>query len=184
MAQVKVTSIDALESFRARLILFINKAGCSVGEVIDEVNRTRYWIQNDQRMLWEREFRRRTKVLEQAEQELMSARLSGLKQTTSMQQNAVNKAKKALQEAEEKRRVIKKWNRDYNAQADPLAKKLESLRGFLDHDLPKAVSYLSNAQKTLESYVQSGQVSGPSDGAPAPGEPEAAPESEPSNPTL
>ena len=160
MAQVKITSIDALEDFRAHLILFLTKASRSVNEVLDEVNRTRFWIQNDQRMHWEREFRRRTKVLEQAEQELMSARLSGLRQTTSIQQAAVLKAKRSLAESEEKRRMVKRWNRDFDACADPLTKKLESIRAFLDQDLPKGVSYLANAQKTLEAYTQ---VPAPSD---------------------
>ena len=154
MAQVKVTSLDALESFRSRLILFLTKAGCSVSEVIDEVNRTRYWLQNDQRMHWEREFRRRTKILEQAEQELMTARLSNLRDTAGMQKMAVLKAKKALAEAEEKRRLVKQWNRNFGTLADPLTKKLESIRGFLDHDLPKGVTFLASAQKTLEDYTQ------------------------------
>ena len=154
MAQAKLTSLEALENFRSHLILFLTQANRSVNEVLDEVNRTRFWIQNDQRLYWEREFRRRTKVLEQAEQELMSARLSGLRQTTSMQQAAVLKAKRALTESEEKRRLIKQWNRNFDGCADPLSKKLESLRSFLEHDLPKGVTYLANAQKTLEAYSQ------------------------------
>jgi hypothetical protein len=84
----------------------------------------------------------------------MSARLSALRQTTSMQQAAVLKAKRSLAESDEKRRMVKKWNRDFDTRADPLTKKLESLRAFLDHDLPKGISFLANAQQTLEAYTQ------------------------------
>lgn len=154
MAQAKVTSIEAIESFRARLILFLTKANCSINEILSEINRTRYWIENDQRLHWEREWRKRTKILDQAEQELMSARFSGLTQSMTIKQAAVLKAKRALTESEEKLRKIKQWNRDFDSMADPLAKKLESLRGFLDYDLPKGVAFLANIQKTLESYTE------------------------------
>jgi hypothetical protein len=160
MAQAKITSTEAIEFFRARLVLFVTKASCAVNEVLSEINRTRYWLENDQRMHWDREHRKRAKILEQAEQELMSAKISGLRQTTSMQQAAVIKAKRALAEAEEKKRAVKKWNRDFDSAADPMAKKLETLRGYLEHDLPKAVALLDQIQKTLDSYTESSRPGG------------------------
>jgi len=184
MAQAKVTSLEALETFRSHLILFLTRANRSVNEVIDEVSRTRAWIQNDQRLYWEREFRRRTKILEQAEQELMSAKLSGLRQSTTMQQAAVLKAKRLVAESEEKRRVVKQWSRNFDVTADPLTKKLESLRSFLEQDLPKGVSFLANAHKTLEAYNQSSAPTHPpQSGAEIPKSPEipnASPSDSPS----
>ena len=47
--QAKVTSLHALESFRADLIVFISEAHRAVDEVGDEVRRTRYWIQKQRR---------------------------------------------------------------------------------------------------------------------------------------
>jgi len=167
MAQAKVTSLEALESFRSQLILFLTKANRSVNEVLDDVHRTRTWLQNDQLLFWEREYRRRTKVLDQAESELMSAKLSSLRDNISLQQMAVLKAKRALAEAEEKRRNVKQWNRNFDSCTDPLTKKLESLRSFLENDLPKGVTYLANARKTLESYAQ---TPAPKDTAPAEGQ--------------
>ncbi|MEA3213084.1 MAG: hypothetical protein QOE70_6141 [Chthoniobacter sp.] len=152
--QVRVTSLDALDSFRASLIIFLTKARRSVDEVGDELRRTRLWIQHDQRLRWEGEFRRRSRVLDQAEGELMSARLSGLRETSQMQQAAVLKAKRALAEAEEKLRYVKVWNRDYEGFADPFAKRLQTLRQYLDHDLPAAITYLVQAVRTLETYTE------------------------------
>jgi hypothetical protein len=151
--QAKVTSLDALELFRSNLIVFINRAQSSVDEVLDEVRRTRLWLLNDQRFLWEREIRKRQKLLESAKTELMSARMSGLREVTSPQENAVRKAKEALTEAEEKLRNVKRWTRDYEHAIDPLTKKIEGLRYFLDHDLPKGLAFLVQAQRTLESYA-------------------------------
>jgi hypothetical protein len=153
--QAKVTSLDALESFRANLIIFMTTAHRCLDEAGDEVRRTRQWLQSEQRMHWEGEARRRKRVLDQAEADLYSARLSGLKDRTIVQEEAVRKAKRAMAEAEDKLRVLKKWNRDFDHCADPLVKRLEGMRYFLDHDMPKALAYLVQAQQTLEAYAES-----------------------------
>ena len=152
--QVKVTSIDALEAFRANLIIFLTQAHRSVDEVHDEVRRLRHWLQQDQRMFWEGQARKWRKTLDQAQQELMSARLSALRDSTSAQEMAVLKAKRALTEAEEKLRKVKLWNRDFDSQADPLIKRMDGLRHLLDYDLPKALAYLVQAQRTLDAYTE------------------------------
>ena len=166
--QAKVTSIDTLESFRANLILFLSKAHASLDEVGDEVRRTRNWIQNDRRVHWEGEARRRKRVLDQAEQELFSARMSVVRKTITPQLAAVNKAKHALDEAEQKLRNIKAWNRNYDGGTEPLVKSMEGFRHFMDQTLPKAISYLVRAQKTLESYTE---APSPAVGPPPPDKP-------------
>ena len=152
--QAKVTSTDALESFRASLIIFRGKAKKSVDEVAEQVSRTRMWLQHDQRTHWEGEFRRNTRLLQQAEQELSSARLTSHNESAmAARQAAVNKARRAIAEAEDKLRRIKSWTQNYDSRVDPLAKRLEGLRQYLDTDLPKAIGYLANAQKILEDYA-------------------------------
>jgi hypothetical protein len=154
--QARVTSTDALESFRASLVVFLGKARRAVDGVGDEVRRTRQWLQHDQRLLWEGERRRRTRQLEQAEQELASVRLSGDAETALLARRAaVNKAQRAVNEADDRLRKLKAWNQNYDHHADPIVKRLESLRGVLDHDIPLAIAYLANAQKTLEAYAES-----------------------------
>ena len=160
--QAKVTSIEALELFRAELIIFADKAHCSLDEVGDEVRRTRAWLQNDQRTRWEGEIRRRKRVLDQAEQELLSAKLSNLRENISAQQNAVRKARSALAEAEEKLRCVKRWNRDFEQTAEVLVRRFEGLRHYLNHDLMKAISFLLQAQRTLEAYAETGAPPPPS----------------------
>jgi hypothetical protein len=153
-SQAKVTSLDALESFRADLIIFLTTAHRSLDEVSDEVRRMRLWLQNDQRLHWEGQVRRRTKLLNEAKQELLSARMSGLHHTIATREMAVLKVKRALTEAEDKLRAVKIWNRDYDSSAEPLTKRLQGLRHFLDYDMPKAIAYLLHAQRTLEGYTE------------------------------
>lgn len=152
--QVKVTSIDILEQFRSSLIVFLTKARRSVDEVTGEVRRTRQWIDGEQRLHWERQLKKRQKMLEQAEAELMTARFSEFIDSPTVQQMQVRKARRAVEEAAEKLQKVKKWSRDFDTYADPLVKKLDSLRFYLDQELPKGVAYLSQQQRTLESYAE------------------------------
>ena len=154
--QAKITSFDALETFRTHLILFLSKAHNRMDEVGDEIRRTRGWLQNDQRLHWEGEIRRRRRALEQAEQALLSAKLSSFKANHSMEMMAVRRAKRALVEAEEKLQNVKRWIRNYETCLDPFSRKLESLRGLLDYRLPKAIAFLLQIQKTLDSYMEAG----------------------------
>ena len=83
-----VTSLEALESFRANLILYVSKARPALEEVSAEVLRTKLWLENDQRVHWEGQFRRRAKALEQAQQALSSARMSSLHNAGTADDNA------------------------------------------------------------------------------------------------
>jgi hypothetical protein len=152
--QVRVTSLDALETFRAHLIIFLAKAVGAVDEVGDEVRRTRSWVHNDQRHFWEAQIKKRRRALDQAQGEYMNARLSKLRDNTAAQKQAVLKAKRELAEAEEKLLAVKLWIRNFDVSTDPLMKRMSGLRQFLDYDMPKAVAFLVQAQKTLEDYTQ------------------------------
>lgn len=152
MAEAHVTSIEALEAFRARLIVFIAKANQSLDQVGDEIRRTRSWIQHDKRMHWEGEIRRRERVLGQAEQELMSAKMVGLVKDLSPHLLLVRKARHALEQAREKLQKVKVWSRDFDGEAEPLARSLNVLRDYITRDMHSASSYLMQTQKTLEAY--------------------------------
>jgi archaellum component FlaC len=160
----KVTSIDALEVFRASLIVFLSKTHSGLDQATDEIRRTRSWIQHDRRTYWENEARRRARALDQAEQELLSARMAKAHDNLTVQQMAVHKAKRSLEEAQDKMRKIKIWIRDFDGAVEPLAKGLNSLRGFLDHELPKGIAYLSEVQKIMEGYMEVQKR--PAEGAP------------------
>ncbi|RBP38567.1 hypothetical protein DES53_11185 [Roseimicrobium gellanilyticum] len=152
--QAKVTSLDALDSLRAASIIFMTKARTAVDQGSDEVRRARYWLEHDRRPHWESQLKRRTANLHRAEQELLSAKYSEFNDTQTMQRSAVRKAKEAVVEAEDKLRRIKGWLRNFDTSFDPLTKKLDVLRQYLDNDLPKAVAHIVQIQRTLESYAE------------------------------
>ena len=130
-----VTSVDALEAFRSSLIVYLSKARPTLDEVQAEVVRTRIWLQDDQRTHWENESRRRTRALQEAQAALFSAKLSRFRESSSVEQLMVHRAKRSFDEAEDKLRVIKKWNRDFDNRVEPLVKQMEKLHSVLGHDM-------------------------------------------------
>src|SRR5262249_44951910 len=148
-----VTSTEAIEAFRASLLVYLSKARPLLEDACDEVSRTRQWLQQEQRVHWENNRRRRAKQLEQAQQALYSARLANLREPTAAEQAAVSQAKRALTEAEEKLRILKRWTLEFDGRIGPLLKKLEQLRTLLANDMPKAVASLAQLLKTLAAYA-------------------------------
>jgi hypothetical protein len=170
-AQAKVTSLDALEAFRASLIRYLERGRRALDEVGGEVRRTRQWLDHDRRLFWESQHRLRAKQLAQAEQELYSARLSGLHDSNNFHQMAVQKARRRLEEAETKLRVLKQWRRAFDSRVEPLAKRLDGLQQIYALDLPRAVVALGETLKILEDYAGVRQPAA----APAPASGDAAP---------
>jgi hypothetical protein len=149
-----VTSLDALEAFRSHLIVFVSQARPALEEVSSDVLRAKLWLENDQRTHWENQVRRRTKDLEQAQQSLFSARLGILRQETSSEQLLVHRAKRAVEEAEVKLRIVKKWTREFDGRVQPLLKQTEKLHSVLSNDLVKGIAYLAETIKTLTAYAE------------------------------
>ena len=152
--RARVTSLEALEQFRAKLIIFRAKASRVLDEVSDDVTRTRLWLQTDRPVFWEAEIRRRTRKLEQAQQELFSAQLSGLRDASIVQQDAVRKARNALREGEDRLRSVKLWGRQFDQRVETPARNVEKLRQVLDKDLPMAVAHLAEIEKALAAYSE------------------------------
>lgn len=152
--RAQVTSVEALEIFRSHLIVYVEKLTNAVDDVTDEVMRTRVWLENDRRLQLESELRRRAKALEMAQQELFSSRISNLEPSTLDRQMAVRKAKNAVDETMQKLTVLKKWNRQFESEVDPLAKQVEKMRTMLGTDMAEAVAFLTQAITTLEAYAR------------------------------
>jgi hypothetical protein len=156
MAQARITSVEAIERFRAALIVFTSQARPALEEISGEMTRTRLWLENDQRRFWENERRVRNKKLERAQQELFSARLSQFQESTALQLMMVNRAQRAVHDAEEKLARLKRWDRELENRSAPLLKEVEQLHSFLTAEMPKAVAYLSQVVRALDAYADAG----------------------------
>lgn len=149
----KVTSIEAVDAFKTSLIVYLEKAGSVLDDVSDDVVRTRIWLQSDRQLHWKHQTRQRTRELAQAEQELMTARLSGVPEAIKARQMTVNKARLALRESEERLARVKQWMRQFETQVETRAKVVAQLRHSLAHDMGKAVAFLEGTAASLAAYA-------------------------------
>lgn len=159
--QARISNLDAIESFRSALIVFISKTRQTLDAAQDAVKKTRGWLQTEQPQYWSSQIRMHQKKLEQAQAELMSARMSEFVENPAVQQMAVRKARYALEEAEAKMQRTKAWARDYDRTVDPLSRKLDGLREYIDADLTLGVSQLTEILKILDAYSESSAPAAP-----------------------
>jgi hypothetical protein len=152
--RAKVTSLEALEDFRAKLIVYRDKATRVLDEVSDEVTRARLWLETDRPAHWQGQIRQRTRELEQAQQELFSAQLSGLQDASYAQQAAVQKCRRAIRDAEERVKIVRQWERQFDQRVQTPARQVDKLRHVLSHELGQAVTWLNEVTKTLTNYAE------------------------------
>src|SRR3954462_511467 len=129
--RAQVTSVEAIESFRSALIIYMSKARPALEEMANEVLRTRQWLQNDQRRLWEGEMKTRSKKLERAKAELFSVSMSKLQGVSAAQQLLVHRAEQAFDEAQKKLPMLKKWDRELDNRSEPLVKQVDQFQNFV-----------------------------------------------------
>lgn len=170
--RAKVTSLEAIEAFRAKLIVYREKAGRLLDEVGDDTTRTRLWLDHDCTVRWQREIRERGRELEMRQQELFSAQLSGLLEASAVQQAAVQKARRAIRAAEEKLQLVKRWRQQFDHRVEPAAKQVEKLRHYLGHELGLAVARLAEISTTLAAYAELSPTTAAT--PPKPAEPEGS----------
>jgi len=150
----QITSLEAIELFRADLIVFLDQVRPLLEETSGAVTRMKFWLQNEQRDFWENQLSRRRRRLEQAQAELFHASFSSFQTSQTGQQLAVRQAQHAVQEAEFKLAQLKKWARDLENFTDPLLKPVGQLQGFLTTDMGKAVAVLAQILQTLTAYTE------------------------------
>jgi len=150
----KVTSIEALDDFKANLIVYLEKAGRLLDEISEDVVRTRIWLETDRQLHWKKLVHHRAKELAQAEQELLTARLSDMPEAIKARRLAVNKAKLALRQAEEGLARVKQWIRRYETEVESRTKVVVQLRQVLAYDMSKAAALLEGTAATLAAYAE------------------------------
>ncbi len=167
--EARVRSVESLEFFRSALIVFLSKARIGLGHAEDAVKKGRYWVEEEKHNFWIQELKKRSRKLAQAQQELLSAKLSSFKDSVMLEEKMMRRAKEAVAEAEEKLKNVKKWIREFDRLFDAQVKGLNHLGDFLEHDMPAGVAWLEQALRALASYLERERPSG----GPRPAAPDA-----------
>jgi len=162
--KVNISDIEALDRFRAQLLVFIEKASMSLDEVSDEVRRTRVWLQSEQKTHLARDMAKVLKEIENLEFELYSARLAKATERVSGIQMTLRKKKEQVRELEEKQRAVAAWERNFDATVLVAARKIEALRSILSIEMNNAQLFLKQAAAALHDYTSPGSPPGPGGG--------------------
>jgi hypothetical protein len=149
-----ISSIDALELFRADLVQYVEKARVALEDAEGEARRMRNWLDGDRSGFWMRQMKHRTKLLEQAEAELYNVTLTSPRDSHSVQKMAVARAKRAVEEAEEKLRVLKHWRQTFDNRVTPMLRQMDPMFFLVGQHLPKGVHALTEMIKTLQDYAE------------------------------
>ena len=151
--RANISSLEAMEAFRARLIVYREKASRVLDEVNDDVIRARVKLEREYPARWDAEMRKLQRELERVQQELFSAQISNLQDASAVQHMAVQKAKRAIREVEAKQLVVRQWHRQFEHRVEPLGRQAEKLRHTLGHDLGLGVAWLAELIKTIAAYA-------------------------------
>jgi hypothetical protein len=152
-----VRSIEAIRSAKVALADFREVAGVAISEAQSDVQRTVWWVQNEQKTRWTHEIKRRTEKVNQAKSELFRAQMSsvdGRPPSCIEQKKMLQRAERALEEARMKLEHVKKWSRLLDREYMLFKAKLQPISRAVDGDLPRGEAKLDLMLERLEAYVR------------------------------
>ena len=164
----RVSSLDAIRGFKAALANFSEQADLALSESVSDVQRTIFWIQSDRRAHWQREIKKRTEKVNQAKAELFKKQLESNDTRTSAVTERKNLAKvqAALDEAEQKLALVKKWSTLLERELMLFKAGLAQVSGAVAGDVPAAIGRMDKMIASLEAYIS---LAAPTFGTPAAG---------------
>ena len=155
--QAKITSVEAIELFRAALIVFTSQARPALEEISGEGTRTRVWLEHDQRRFWQNELRQRNKKLEQTQQELRHRSAVAISGIHFSPDDGRSSSATRRPRSRGETGPVEKMGRELENRSAPLLKEIEQLHSFLTAEMPKAVAYLTQVVRTLDAYAEAGR---------------------------
>jgi hypothetical protein len=173
----RVSSIDALRQFRAKLCEFGVNALESLAAVEMEIRHVEDWLAQQVKN-WQLQIRDRGEDVARAKAALIRhewGSKDGKGVGTTEVEMEVKKAKHRLEEAEAKIEVTRRWQRELPKAVYEYEGPARQLTGYLEADLKQVLAMLDRMTTALEAYTA---ITAPPGGAPppapVPSEPETA----------
>ena len=154
----RVTSIEALQEFRADLCKFGDRAKDGLSSVQMEMQRTLDWLE-DQEKSWQREVRRWEEAVIAARTELARRKMMRIGDRApdcTEQEDILRAAQHRLDEAEDKLRKTRRWLPNFRRAVDEYQGPARQLSGFLEGEQPRALALLQQKIDALEAYARLG----------------------------
>ena len=151
----RVTRLDVLAEFKARLVEFAGAARQALSEGEADIQRTMFWLTHQQAAHWKRQIQKRTELVNQAKLELFRAQLQTQDTQGScvLERKLVAKAERALEEAQTKSKAVLRWQHVLEREKMLYKAECQALGSAVNGDIPKAVAWIERMSDSLHAYV-------------------------------
>jgi hypothetical protein len=157
MPKARVDSLDVLKSFRAALWKFSESASAALAEAEGEVHRMLVWLETEQLTYWQSQIRKRHETVEKCKEAYRQKTLfkdaAGTRSSGFDERKALEKAQRALTEAEEKHANVKRYVRVLQKELQNYTGAVQRFAGDVAMELPNAAAKLEKMEEQLERYV-------------------------------
>jgi len=152
-----VTSIDALKSVKAALVQFCADVEAALVSMELEARRPVDWIEGDRARYWPQQARRASDLVQEARQALARCEIRVSSEDRSScydEKKALEKAKRRLQLAEDKARIVRRWGSEMQKATEDFAMQVARLRSYMETDVTKAIAAAERMASALDRYVE------------------------------
>ena len=158
----RVESIEALEKFRAALCKFVDDAGVGLNESEAEIQRTLFWVKQEQSAYWKTQTKKRAELVARAKSALTRKKMQktalGSRFSYVDEQKALAAAERQYEEARQKTANVKRWSRALDEESFSYKRVAQALSQALELEIPNALVQLDNMIVALEAYTSSGAL--------------------------
>jgi hypothetical protein len=156
----KVENVEQLKVLRRALFKFAEAAGVALVDAESEMNRLIMWVQLEQQTYWQGQIKKRTDLVSRCEEAVRMKKLfvdaAGRRSSAVDEQKALDKAKKALEEAHTKYINCKKWSRKLEKEVQTYKGTVQRFATTIQGALPVAAAKLEAGILKLEEYLAMG----------------------------
>ncbi len=155
--RARVESVDALKKFRAALCKFAELVTVGLDDSEADVNRTGFWIKQEQLAYWKTQGQKRAELYTRAKSALsrkknMKTALGGRFSCVD-EEKALAAAERQLEEARQKLANVQRWSRQFDEESFTYQAVAQGMRVAVESDIPNALAKLDNMIAALEAYA-------------------------------
>ena len=163
-----VESIEALQEFRTRLMIFLEKTNDALLSMQEQVYHAMDWIERDRPAYWHNARNKAFDQISQARIQLETARMrketDGYRPSLVEEKQALRDAKSRLELCQQKIAIVQSTIGRVYHEADEFRGRMSQLQRLVETDIPNMIGLLGSMLKALEAYAEVEVKDGTTDG--------------------
>lgn len=154
--RARIYAVEALKAFRPALVKFAEETSSILAGADNDIAAAAIRLRTERLPYWGAEIRRRREELVRAKAKLSMKQYApeGESRSTVDERKAVERAQRAVQEAEEKEAATRRWIRELERAQATFAGALGGLRSAVCADIPRAIGEIDRMNAALEAYIR------------------------------